>query len=274
MAPPPHSGYPAEHTPGPPPMQGVPPVKSEMLANGEEEPEAALPPVELNPPQATLYVTNVDWTLTKAQIRRSLFTLFSRHGKVLNVIYLRHTGMAGRAFVIFDSVDLATKALEEEQDFVFFDRPLRINYAKETSDITLKREKEYTPVDQSEKRQKRKELRQKRHQGGSQEQHMSGLGPHDIPAGAPSAANPAPRQPPSHILLAINLPSLENPEFMLSMLARQYPGFKEVKLPGPGMALLIFDSPTNATAALVALQGYKITESDALSLTFSLNAMQ
>jgi hypothetical protein len=39
-------------------------------------------PLEINEPNATIYVSNLDWKIKKPVLRRSLHTLFGRHGKV------------------------------------------------------------------------------------------------------------------------------------------------------------------------------------------------
>ena len=39
-------------------------------------------PVEILQPNATLYVSNIDWSIKKNILRRALLALFGRHGKV------------------------------------------------------------------------------------------------------------------------------------------------------------------------------------------------
>jgi hypothetical protein len=41
---------------------------------------------KMNEPNATLYVSNIDWKIKKPILRRALHTLFSRHGKVCGLI--------------------------------------------------------------------------------------------------------------------------------------------------------------------------------------------
>ena len=221
-----------------------------------EAPDIQLNSMQSNSHISTLYVANIDWTLTKAQIRRSLFHLFSRHGKVLKVIYLRHTGLAGRAFVIFESSDVAAAAMNAEQGFLFFERPLQISLAKEPSDVTRKRAKDFSKVDRTGKRQLRQQEFASRQAVKIEDVHVA------VPQPNLSLS-------PTHILFANNLPPLGNPEFMLSMLARQYPGFQEVRLPRANMAFLQFETPAHAAVAMGALNGYKLTETDVLTLTYS-----
>jgi hypothetical protein len=44
--------------------------------------ETATTPTKMNEPNATLYVSNIDWKIKKPILLRALHTLFSRHGKV------------------------------------------------------------------------------------------------------------------------------------------------------------------------------------------------
>ncbi|KAK0137389.1 U1 small nuclear ribonucleoprotein A [Merluccius polli] len=76
--------------------------------------------------------------------------------------------------------------------------------------------------------------------------------------------------PPNHILFLTNLPEETN-ELMLSMLFNQFPGFKEVRLvPGRhDIAFVEFDNEVQAGAARDALQGFKITQTNAMKISFA-----
>ena len=58
---------------------------------------------------------------------------------------------------------------------------------------------------------------------------------------------------------------------MLSMLFRQFPGFKEVRMvPGKtGIAFVEFDSDGKAAVALQGLQNFNITPSNAMKLSYA-----
>jgi len=210
-----------------------------------------LNPIILNPPQASLYISNIDWSIKKPQLKRSLYSLFSRHGRVLDVILLRGCGLAGQAFVLFDSVQTATTALEAEQGFLMYDRPLQINYTKEKSDRVSKREGTYVPIDRKEKRLKRQqqfELTQRMKQLEKDEEAEDDIVAANsvaVPVSddakvmllpqpfVSTAAIPQMQHlthqsapPSSNILFAEKLP-LNCNELMLSILFRQHPGFQE-----------------------------------------------
>uniref|UniRef100_A0A8C9GFI2 RRM domain-containing protein n=1 Tax=Piliocolobus tephrosceles TaxID=591936 RepID=A0A8C9GFI2_9PRIM len=76
--------------------------------------------------------------------------------------------------------------------------------------------------------------------------------------------------PPNYILFLNNLPEETN-EMMLSMLFNQFPGFKEVHLvPGRhDIAFVEFENGGQAGAARDALQGFKITTSHAMKITYA-----
>lgn len=49
---------------------------------------------------------------------------------------------------------------------------------------------------------------------------------------------------------------------MLAMLFRQHVGYKEVRIPRPGLAFVEFEDEPHATLALKALNGFKLTTTD------------
>lgn len=81
---------------------------------------------------------------------------------------------------------------------------------------------------------------------------------------------PAAEQPPNQILFLTNLPEETN-EMMLSMLFNQFPGFKEVRLvPNRhDIAFVEFSTELQSSAAKEALQGFKITPTHAMKITFA-----
>merc|ERR1712072_273276 len=76
--------------------------------------------------------------------------------------------------------------------------------------------------------------------------------------------------PPNQILFVTNLPEETN-EMMLGMLFNQFPGFKEVRLvPGRAdIAFVEFEGAEQSTSARDALQGFKISPTNAIKITFA-----
>ena len=172
------------------------------------------------------------------------------------MITLRREGLRGQAFIIFNDVQAATAALQAEQGFTFFGKDLKLEYAREKSDRIAKRDGTYVP----------KANRKKATPAAPQAQSK----PADADQKSDAAQPPAPSEPteqPSHILFAKNLPDECN-EMMLAMLFRQYAGFKEVRMPRPGLAFVEYEDEPHATLALKALNGFNLTTTETLSLTY------
>jgi RNA recognition motif-containing protein len=246
-------------------------------------------PAMMNQPNATLYIKNIDWKVKKNLLRRALYTLFSRHGKVLEIVALRKDGLRGQAFVVMDGVPAATAALQKEQGFTFFGKDLIIEYAKTKSDRIAKRDGDYVP------KAKRQKMMAKANNDGTKEQDDEDEdGDKDDDAAAESAENEGDKDatatsaaavvdesadaaaagstmseaaPPSKMLLAQGLPTACN-EAMLAVLFSRYHGYVEARMPRPGLAFIEFVDEPKATLALQALNGFQLTPTETLQLGY------
>src|SRR5579871_1385513 len=70
-------------------------------------------------PNKTLYVRNLDESIKLPVLKQDLHTLFSRFGNVINVVAHKNIRMRGQAFIVFEDLLAAQKALGEIQDFPF-----------------------------------------------------------------------------------------------------------------------------------------------------------
>mmetsp|Transcript_8210 Transcript_8210/g.10436 ORF Transcript_8210/g.10436 Transcript_8210/m.10436 type:complete len:251 (+) Transcript_8210:60-812(+) len=240
----------------------------------------------VNEPNATLYVSNIDWKIKKPILKRALHTLFSRHGKVLEIITLRKEGLRGQAWVIFSSIATATAALQAEQNFTFFDKNLIVQYAKEKSDRVAKLDGTFVPKDRRQKKLKR-DIDEVKGQQQQQQQQVANIdskkikldgSENEITMDQPVIPPPpsdevigtsvaAIETLPSNILFAEALPKDCN-EMMLACLFRSYPGYKEVRIPRPGLAFIEFDDEPHASVALKALNGFSLSVTETLNLKY------
>lgn len=220
-------------------------------------------------PNQTLYVKNIDWKIKKGLLRRALYSLFTRHGKVLEVITLRKDGLRGQAWVIMDSVNSATAALQAENGFTFFEKDLVVEYAKEKSDRIAKRDGTYVPKSKRKKKQKEEELEKDEgaETAGDGGEEAEGETADNAAGAAAETAEETDTTPPSKYLLAEKLPKECN-EMMLGMLFRQYNGYKETRMPRPGIAFIEFESESYATLAKQGLNGFQLTTNDKLVLKY------
>ena len=58
----------------------------------------------------------------------------------LEIIAKTNLKAKGQAFIVFDNIDSATRAIEEINGFDIFDKPMVLDYAKTRSDATVQRE--------------------------------------------------------------------------------------------------------------------------------------
>ena len=95
---------------------------------------------EVERPNKTLYVRNLDESIKLPILKQDLETIFSQFGTVSNVIAHKNIKMRGQAFVVFEDQTAAEKALGSVQQFPFHGKQMEVQYAKSQSDDTVKRE--------------------------------------------------------------------------------------------------------------------------------------
>jgi len=218
-------------------------------------------------PNHTIYINNLNEKIKKEDLKKSLYAIFSQFGNILEIVALKTLKMRGQAFVVFKDITAASTAVKSMQGFPFYDKPMRIAFAKTDSDAIAKMKGTYMerpkrPAGESKAKAKKKKVAM-----------VAGA----VAAGAISAennmvaANIAMHDaPPNQILFLTSLPEETN-EMMLSMLFNQFPGFKEVRLvPGRhDIAFVEFENEIQSAAARDALQGFKITPNAAMKISFA-----
>uniref|UniRef100_A0AAX7URJ4 RRM domain-containing protein n=1 Tax=Astatotilapia calliptera TaxID=8154 RepID=A0AAX7URJ4_ASTCA len=206
-------------------------------------------------PNHTIYINNINDKIKKEELKRSLYALFSQFGQVIDIVAMKTMKMRGQAFVIFKELAAATNALRQLQGFPFYNKPMRIQYAKTDSEVIAKVKGSYGD---KEKKKKEKKKAQELAANATKKPAAVSCGPS------------VPDNPPNYILFLNNLPEETN-EMMLSMLFNQFPGFKEVRLvPGKhDIAFVEFESDTQAGVAKDALQGFRITATCAMKITYA-----
>lgn len=229
------------------------------------------------PPCKTLYVWNLIDRLSVNETKKALFVMFTQFGRVLEVACVRSYRLRGQAWVTFSDVTAATQALRAMQGFPFYDKPLKVAYARQASDAVAKAEGTYRPTDRKEGRLKRKAEDQERSAAAARAKKAQADAPPAAAAAAPdpgqAAAAPPHAEapaPPHKILFVQGLPA-ETTDSMLSMLFQQFPGYKETRMveAKPGIAFVEFDNDMQASAAMSGLQGFKVTATDAMNITFA-----
>uniref|UniRef100_A0A1A8JHA9 Small nuclear ribonucleoprotein polypeptide B2 n=1 Tax=Nothobranchius kuhntae TaxID=321403 RepID=A0A1A8JHA9_NOTKU len=212
-------------------------------------------------PNHTIYINNINDKVKKEELKRSLYALFSQFGQIVDIVAMKTEKMRGQAFVIFKELTAATNALRQLQGFPFYNKPMRIQYAKTDSEVISKMKGTFS--DKEKKKEKKKKAQEQAANAAKKQSAVS-----VVPVQTPAAQ--VPDNPPNHILFLTNLPEETN-EMMLSMLFNQFPGFKEVRLvPGKhDISFVEFESDSQAGIAKDALQGFRITATCAMKITYA-----
>ncbi|XP_070566206.1 U1 small nuclear ribonucleoprotein A-like [Ptychodera flava] len=254
-----------------------------------------------NRPNNTIYINNLNEKIKKDELKKSLYAIFSQFGQILDIVAMKTLKMRGQAFVIFKEIGSATNALRSMQGFPFYDKPMRIAYSKTDSDLIAKMKGTYVERKREKKKPEDKPAKavankKSKPPPGTQVPppglpgqqpgmpgQMPGMGQPGMPGMPPMMGQPPPmqqqvpggaqplqEQPPNNILFLTNLPEETN-EMMLQMLFNQFHGFKEVRLvPGRhDIAFVEFENETQAGVAKDALQGFKITPTNAMKISFA-----
>ncbi len=204
-------------------------------------------------------------------MKKSLYAIFSQFGQILDIVALKTLKMRGQAFVIFSDVTSASNALRSMQGFPFYDKPMRIQYAKETSDIIAKRNGTYVERPKKDPNAVAASKKDKKKEAGAATIAPPGTNGTaattgtDVTAGSGSGT-----EAPNKILFLVNLPE-NTDQTMLQLLFQPFAGFKEVRLvPGRAdIAFVEFENEQLSTMAKDALQGFKMGPNNSIKITYA-----
>lgn len=244
-------------------------------------------------PNATLYIKNIDWKIKKNLVKKALYTLFTRHGKVLDVIVLRHDTLRGQAFVIMNDIQAATNALISEQGFTFYNKDLIIEYAKQPSyryhrniangQNKPQRQRKHVRNDQKRDNDgddgddvnetsatKRIKVEIQRDVGDSMKESDENIMKKETEQ--QQQQNQVYYQlPPSRILLVHDIPPdiMTSSDQLLRSLFEPYHGFMDVRLlTSQSKAIIEFQEESYATMAYQTLQRFTLTPTYQLQLSY------
>eukprot|EP00644_Phytophthora_capsici_P016860 jgi/Phyca11/12425/fgenesh1_pm.PHYCAscaffold_121_\ len=214
------------------------------------------------PPNHTIYLNNLNDKIKTDRMKATLYATLSQHGKILEIVMGRARRLRGQAWVTFNDIPSASNALRSVNGSTLFDKPVAIHFAKEKADVIARREGTFVPREKRKREPKQTPVQTAKKQAGENGK------------AAPSSASRAPPAPaqnvPNKILFLQELPESCNQE-MLSVLFKQYQGFKEVRMvPGKkGLAFVEFGDEAQAAIALQGLFGFKLTPTDVLKVSFA-----
>ncbi|KAJ3045259.1 hypothetical protein HDV00_011131 [Rhizophlyctis rosea] len=214
---------------------------------------SAAPPTE---PRQTIYVRNLHEKRKVKALEEALRAIFSEYGNIIDIKVKHNIRHKGQAFITFDTIESATKALEVK-GFPLYGKPLDVQYARDDSFALSAR---LGTLDEHKAR--REENKDKRVAPAPKKQRTEGSGQ--------AYSVPDEYLPPNVILFVQNLPPESN-EAKLIELFGQFQGFKEVRLvPGKSeIAFVEYATEIQSAAAKAALHGVRISETKLMKVTFA-----
>eukprot|EP00752_Nemacystus_decipiens_P002992 g2776.t1 len=231
----------------------------------------------------TIYVSNLNEKIKKPLLKKSLHSVFSQFGKIVDIVACRGLKLKGQAWVVFAEQSMATNALRQMQGFPFFEKKMRIQFAKKESDVVTKRAGTYVPRDKRKPPSAAAADAANGNGNGVHQPLSAAAAPAAEPPSAPASAAATAAPPvapesagpigdvPHNILYATGLPP-EITQVMLSKLFEQYPGFSEARMAPGGQAFIEFADQMQAGIALNALNGFKLSATSPLQLAFARKA--
>jgi RNA recognition motif-containing protein len=73
-----------------------------------------------------------------SELKKALYAIFSQFGQIVDIMAFKTLRMRGQAHIIFKEISSAATALRSMQGFPFYDKPMRIQYSREDSDVISK----------------------------------------------------------------------------------------------------------------------------------------
>lgn len=83
---------------------------------------------------------NLEERIKPDQLKEALHEIFSEYGNVIDIVAKKNLKAKGQAFIVFEDVEAAQKAIEEVQGFELFEKPMVLDYAKTKSDATVQKD--------------------------------------------------------------------------------------------------------------------------------------
>jgi len=223
-------------------------------------------------PNHTIYINNLNEKIKKEELKKSIYAIFSQFGQIVDIVALKTLKMRGQAFVVFADINSASNALRSMQGFPFYDKPMRIQYSKSQSDVIAKKLGTY--VERAKRDPKDASAAAAATAPATKKSGAKKTGDSASNGGASDLASsmgPTGMEAPNKILFLMNLPEETANQGTLQMLFQPFSGFKEVRLvPGRSdIAFVEFDSEQQSTIAKEALQGFKISPTNPIKITYA-----
>lgn len=231
----------------------------------------------------TIYVQNLDDKIKLDELRRTLYSLFSSCGAILDINARKTQKFRGQAWIVFDDIAAATKAVQLYNGAPFYGKPLKLQFARTKSHLIAKADGTYVAPTPAQLAAAAGSTAGSARAGGASLKRAApdALGPASVKSARAAGAAPGAQEeeeeeedeveaPPNKVLFAERIPA-QLTSHMLERFFANAAGFAQVRMDAarPGVAFVEFDTAENATTALNGLQGYKLTPEHTLKLSYA-----
>ncbi|KAL8758757.1 MAG: hypothetical protein Q9199_001232 [Rusavskia elegans] len=241
------------------------------------------------PPNSTVYVKNLEERIKIDDLKEALTEIFSEYGTVIDLIAKKNLKARGQAFVVFEDVESAERAIKEVQGFELFEKPMLLDYAKTRSDATVQKEGDEEEFELHKRRRLAEKERKQAHQAAEEQKRLkrpavsttvdaAAARPAKAARGAglkssnPTAGAVVPDEylPPNKILFVQNLPEDYDVDGLTQIFGR-FEGFREVRLvpSRKGIAFVEYEAEAGAISAKESTSGMGLgAESKPIKVTY------
>merc|ERR1712054_752084 len=84
-------------------------------------------------------------------MKKALYCLFAQFGKIMDIVAVRRNQLRGQAWIVFADLNSAINAMKTMQGFPFFDKPIKLFYARAKSQLVAQIDGTYNPNKNKEK---------------------------------------------------------------------------------------------------------------------------
>lgn len=210
------------------------------------------------------------------QLTKTLMTVFSQFGNIVDIIAKKNLKGKGQAFIVFERPEDALDAIDELDGFALFDKPMKLSLAKTRSDKTVEmncslEDFESHKIHRVAEKDKRLALlaaegdrQSKKSSGQTADSRPSKLSkPSGLKSTGPAIPQVVPDEylPPNKILFLQHIPDEYDAE-ALGLIFSRFEGFREIRfVPGRrGIAFVEYVEEQGAIAAKESTSGMKLGE--------------
>uniref|UniRef100_A0A1I7UZ48 U2 small nuclear ribonucleoprotein B n=1 Tax=Caenorhabditis tropicalis TaxID=1561998 RepID=A0A1I7UZ48_9PELO len=222
-------------------------------------------------PNHTIYVNNLNEKVKRDELKRSLHMIFTQYGEIIQLMSFRSERARGQAHIVFKEISSASNALRALQGFPFYGKPMRIQYAREDSDVIARAKGTYVEKKNPGKGgQKQKKPYEKTQKNGTEKKRDQGKpGDAEKTTEEEGGEDQGPGVP-NNILFCSNIPEGTDPE-QIQTIFGQFPGLREVRwMPNTkDFAFVEYESEDLSEPARQALDNFRITPDHQIKVKFA-----